>query len=180
MARAENPYTKLPGRGLRRTAFGVTATRCRLWLGTDHLLAVDFTVATEEYRRFYFRDIEAFVIRQTKSRAISNWVLGVLLALTAGPFLIVWYSDRTTGLLVASISIAIFWSIFIAINTLRGATCQTHIRTAAQTEFLPTLGRLPVARKVLVRLQPLIVAAQGQATLEELAAAPWMGAGGGS
>jgi hypothetical protein len=175
MARAENSYTKLAGQGLRRTAFGLSATRCRLWLGTDHLLAVDYTIATEEYRRFYFRDIESFIIRKTMNQMMWNWVMGVLLVLTAGPFLIGWFSERSTGLLVTSICVAIFWAIFLAINTFRGATCQTYIRTAAQTEQFPSLGRLPVARKVLARLQPLIVAAQGQATPEELAAAPWIG-----
>jgi len=174
MARAAKLYTKLAGRGLRRTAFGLTATRCQLWLGADHLLTVDYTIATEEYRRFYFRDIEAIVIRRTAGRQMWNWILGVLAVLTAGPFFIGWFSERSTGLLVTSVCIATLWLVFIAINSLRGATCQAHIRTAAQTEQLPSLGRLPVARKALARLQPLILAAQGEATPEELAAAPWM------
>jgi hypothetical protein len=114
-----------------------------LWLGADHLLAVDSTLATEEYRRFYFRDIEAIVIRQTAQRQIWNWVLVVLLLLMAGPFFFAWLSARDGTFLAASIGCALFWLVFIAINTLRGATCQTHIRTAAQTEQLPSLGRLP-------------------------------------
>ena len=174
MARATNPYTKLAGRGLRRTALGLSGARCQLWVGDDHLLVVDFTIATEEYRRFYFRDIEALVIRRTANRQVLNWIMGVLAVLTAAPFFIGWLSERSTGLLVSSIGVVLFWLIFIAINSLRGATCQTHIRTAAQTEQLPTLGRLPVARKALARLQPLILAAQGETTPEELAAAPWM------
>jgi hypothetical protein len=174
MARAANPYTKLARRGLRRVAFGLTATRCQLWLGADHLLAVDSTIATEEYRRFYFRDIEAIVIRCTADRKVWNWIMGVLAVMTVAPFFIGWRSNGITGLLVTSICLTIFWSVFIAINSLRGATCQTHIRTAAQTEQLPSLGRLPVARKALARLQPLILAAQGEAPREELAAAPWM------
>ena len=177
MARTPNPYTKLPGRGLRRVAVAISATRCRLWLAADHLLAVDFTIASEDYRRFYFRDIEAFVIRRTARRQVWNWVFLVLILLTAGPFSIgVAHRRASGGFLIAALSIAAFWLAFILINTLRGATCQTHIRTAVQFEQLPSLGRLPVARKVLARLQPLIVAAQGAATPEELAAAPWMAA----
>ena len=33
MARPPAPYTRLPGGGLRRVAFGLSATRCRLWVG---------------------------------------------------------------------------------------------------------------------------------------------------
>ena len=176
MAATANPYIKLPGRGLRRVAVAVSATRCRLWLAPDHLLAVDFTVASEDYRRFYFRDIEAFVLRRTAVRQVWNWVFLVLALLTAGPFLIGWRGEGSGGLLIAALSIAAFWLAFILINTLRGPTCETHIRTAVQFEQLPSLGRLPVARKVLARLQPLIVAAQGAATPEELDAAPWTAA----
>ena len=174
MAATTPIYTKLPGRGLRRATFAVSTTRCRLWLGADHLLAVDSTIASEEYRRFYFRDIEAFIIRRTPRRQVWNWVLAVLILISAGPFVLAWRSEGEGGYMVAAISIAAFWLIFLLVNSLRGATCQTHIRTAVQTEQLPSLGRLPAARKVLARLQPLIIAAQGAATPEEIATAPWM------
>jgi hypothetical protein len=182
-AASTTPYIKLPGRGLRHPMFAfanaaraVSATRCRLWLGPDHLLSVDSTIASESYRRFYFRDIEAFIVRRTVRRQVWNWVLLVLILISAGPFAIAWRSDGEGGFLVAAICIASFWLVFMLINTLRGATCQTHIRTAVQLERLPSLSRLPVARKVLARLQPLIIATQGAATPEELATAPWMSA----
>jgi energy-converting hydrogenase Eha subunit C len=174
MADTPTTYTKLPGRGLRRSVFAISATRCRLWLAPDHLLAVDYTVASEEYRRFYFRDIEAFIIRRTARRQVWNWILLALILFTTGPFVIAWRSQGEGGLLIAAIGFATFWLLFLLANTLRGATCQTHIRTAVQMEELPSLARLPAARKVLARLQPLIVAAQGAATPDELTAAPWM------
>jgi hypothetical protein len=171
-------YTKLPGRGLRRSVFAVSATRCRLWLAVDHLLAVDYTIASEEYRRFYFRDIEALIIRRTAHRQVWNWILLFFLLATAVPFFIAWRFAGHGGLLIASLSFAAFWLLFIIINSARGATCQTHIRTAVQNEQLPSLSRLSAARKVLARIQPLIVAVQGEATPEELGAAPWMAADG--
>ena len=180
-------YQKLPGRGVRHKPWYALCflapiillgiTRCRLWLGLDHLLAVDCTISSEEYRRFYFRDIEAVIIRRTAARQVWNWVLIALILLTAGPFVLAWRSEGSGGLLITAMIIAAFWGIFLLVNSLRGATCKTHIRTAVQIEELPSLGRLPVARKVLARLQPLIVAAQGAATSEELAAAPWMAGG---
>src|SRR5260221_457977 len=84
------PVSICARRGVRRVAFGVSATRCQLWLGTDHLLAVDHTLTAEEYRRFYFRDIEAFVIRRTVARQVWNWIMGVLAVLTVVPA--GWYS----------------------------------------------------------------------------------------
>jgi hypothetical protein len=176
MAEKAHPYKKLPGRGMRSSFGFIGVTRCSLWLGEDHLLAVDATIGSEEYRRFYFRDIEAFIIRRTAKRQIVNWVLTALALLTAGPFLLAWSSDRSAGPLVGAIGCALFWLLFILINTLRGATCQTHIRTAAQVEELPSLNRVPVARKTLARMQPQIISAQGHATPEELVAAPWIAA----
>lgn len=187
MARPPNPYTKLPGRGLRKSTFAVSATRCRLWLAADHLLSVDFTVASEEYRRFYFRDIEAFIVRRTAQRQIWNWVLLGLALLTAGPLFAWFIAEQKKGaawsfagessgqLIAASVALA-FWLLLILINTLRGPTCRVHVRTAVQCEPLFSLGRLGVARKVLARIRPLIAAAQGAATPEEYAAAPWIAA----
>lgn len=175
MAAESISYTKLPGRGLRRALIAVTATRCRLWLGPDHLLAVDSTVASESYRRFYFRDIEAFVIRRTSGRQIWNWALLAGALITAGPFVAFWYtSGGSTTPLAVAVFIAALWLSFILINTFRGPTCQTHVRTAVQLEHLPSLGRLPVADKVLAIVRPVIEEAQGRMTGEEYAAAPWV------
>jgi hypothetical protein len=168
-------YTQLPGRGMRR-AIAIAATRCRLWLGPDHLLAVDATTASEEYRRFYFRDIEAFVIRRTRGRAIANSILLFLALITVGPLLYFGRTEGSAGWLGAAMGFGALWTVLALINTLRGATCETKVRTAVQLEQLPSLGRLPIARKVLARLAPLITEAQGAATLEELSTAPWMSA----
>jgi hypothetical protein len=179
MARVQNPYKKFGPPGSRRTFFAVSGTRSRLWLGEDHLLLVESTMTSEEYRRFYFRDIEAIVIRRTIAGLVWNWVLGGLLVATVGPFLLAWNSDRTTpGYLITAGVLALFWGVILLVHVLRGPSCQTHIRTAVQTELLATLARVPAARKALARLQPLILGAQGQATPDELAVAPWMAARG--
>lgn len=173
MARPPNPYTRLPGRGLRKSAFAVTATRCRLWLASDHLLALESTVASEEYRRFFFRDIEALVIRKTAGRLIWNWLFFLLGFLTTAPLLYGWRQSGDGGFVVGAIACAILWSALMLYNTLRGAACVTSIRTFVQLEELPSLGRLPVARRVLARIRPLIEAAQGGLTAEEVNEAPW-------
>jgi len=162
MADAPIPYIKLPGRGVRRGFLALAAGRCSLFRGPDHLLAVERTIATEAYRRFYYRDIEAFIVRQTARRRNANIVLAILALVCGGPFF--WAATQNAepgGWIVAGSSFGGLWLVLAFINTLRGPTCETHVRTAVQLEALPSLGRLRVARRVLGILQPTIDEAQG-------------------
>ena len=54
------------------------------------------------------------------------------------------------------------------VNLIKGPTCNCYLRTAVQIKELPSLSRLKRARKVLARLRPLITAAQGALTPEEI------------
>jgi hypothetical protein len=165
---AANPkeYQRLPGRGIRRQGFlsvAVTARRARLWLGQNHLLLVEAQWCTEYYRRFYFRDIQAVIIRKTDSGKYTNLVLGIIA--------LIFFS----GAVIATDGWQIAWGIltatlvfFLLVNALSGPTCVCHLRTAVQTEEMPSLRRLRRARKVMARVRPLIAAAQGQLTPEEI------------
>src|SRR5438477_3941842 len=77
MPRDEKAYRRLPGREAGLLSYS------RLWLGPDHLLLARTTFFSEEYKRFYFRDIQAFVIRKTNRHRIWGWILSVLVALCA-------------------------------------------------------------------------------------------------
>jgi hypothetical protein len=66
------------------------------------------------------------------------------------------------------LSIAGFFSLVAVINSLYGPTCVCHVKTAVQTDELPSLRRLRQARNVLARLQPLITEPQGQLKPEEI------------
>src|SRR5262249_54585927 len=70
----EKTYQSLPGRGRRSgfVSFGIASGWCSLWLGPDHLLAVDSKNYQEEYKRFYYRDIQAFIARRTKRVLAMN------------------------------------------------------------------------------------------------------------
>ena len=52
----------------------------RLYLGSDHLLAVEGNYR-ESYRRFFFRDIEAIVYRNTRRGLILNLFCGLVIVL---------------------------------------------------------------------------------------------------
>jgi hypothetical protein len=62
------------------------------------------------------------------------------------------------------------FAILLLVNNLSGATCACQIRTAVQTEELPSLRRVTQTRKVLDKIRPLIAAAQGQLTTGEVSA----------
>jgi hypothetical protein len=136
--------------------------RVSLWLGPDHLLSVESTGYWEDYKRFYFRDIQAVIIRGTKRRTVWNAVLtGPLVIFLAG--LLASATPRSH-----SLTAIITWSILsalvvvpFALNNILGPACATQLRTAVQTEDLPSLCRLRQTRRILERIRPLIVQAQG-------------------
>jgi uncharacterized membrane protein len=141
-------------------------TRPSLWLGPDHLLALERTIGSERYRRFYLRDIEAIIIRRTARRAAFNYALFVLVVISALPA--VQFGSESRGALVSSGVVVGLWLLLAFVNTLRGASCDTRIRTAVQIEPLPSLGRLPAVEKTLARIRPLIEQTQGTLGREAL------------
>ena len=149
----------------------LSMTRSSLWLGDDHLLLVASTGYSETYKRFFFRDIQAFTVCKTKTRLVWNWILGILLtvsALIVGA--IAYDSGETTGALVAAGVEVVIFGIPLLLNNLFGPSCACQIRTAVQTEDLPSLCRVRKTQKIMNRIRPLIIAAQGQLTGDEVSA----------
>jgi hypothetical protein len=159
-------YIKLsPAR--RQSGFSVVSvTRSHLWLGSDHLLCVESEGFNESYRRFYFRDIQAITLRRTPRALILGLITGCLTALFALAALAI--SDPVGKWFFAIL--AMLCGIPFLINLISGPTCTCQLRTAVQTEDVPSLGRVRRARKVLNRIRPLIAAAQGQLTAEDVTA----------
>jgi hypothetical protein len=169
---SEKEYRKLPGSG-RRGGFITVAfiqARCSLWLGKDHLLAVDRHGQQENYKRYYYRDIQAVVTRRTRGASAQNAVLFILLVLFASLIFVAGPNGRILVSVLAGCT-----AVFLALNFWRGPTCVCQLITAVHTEELPSLGRLKQARKVIDRLRQPVEAAQGALTpemLAEAAAAP--------
>lgn len=125
-----------------------------LWLAPDHVMQLTSTGYTESYRRFYLKDIQAIFLVRTERRLYWHLVWGVIVGIA----LLIALENHATALAYAVILAAgampMFW------NHLLGPTCYGVIVTAVQTDRVPSLARLPRSRKVLVRLDPLIEAAQ--------------------
>ena len=149
MAERPKEYRRLPG------ARNWLVVKVTLWLGRDHLLLVSSHRFSEDYRRFYFRDIQAILLRRTRHRQVWTWALsavgaGVLLGMTA-------FGASAFSLAVTGGA----WLLALLANWLRGPTCACHIQTAVQTEPLPSLHHLRNADRVIRRLRPRVDAAQG-------------------
>jgi hypothetical protein len=131
-------------------------------MGKDYLLHVVNRGYTEDYRRFYYRDIQAILMRQTRVGFILKIVLGLfagtnLLFLALGRF--VWSWDAV-ALLPLAIS-AGFWSLCFLAEVAAGPTCVCHLRTAVQFEKLPSLFRVRKAKKAIAIMRNRIENAQG-------------------
>src|SRR5437667_8712345 len=117
-SKTNSNYRRLGGQGATLTYYA------RLYLGPDHLLQAASTGYSETYKRFYFGDIQAILIR--KNAMWLFWMLfwllpAVVLALAAlasdgGMAIVLW--SITGGLLLG-----------LMINILLGPTCVCHIRT---------------------------------------------------
>lgn len=153
--RSRNGYHYLPGRG---KTFWIVHS---LWRGPDHLLAVASTPASEDYRRFYFSDIQAIVIRKTASGDIAKIIGLVASALLVWP--LVWDILDDSPLSLWWIPLVMMLAIFL-IQWFQGPTCKVHIQTPVQVEQLPSLNRLKQAERVVRELMEPIREAQGLST----------------
>jgi len=166
----DSTYQRLTRDRIPRQFAVVTASRISLWLGNDHLLLVESNGFTETYKRFYFRDIQAVTLQETTRRTVWNAVLAV-------PMAICLIGILASSLPSANVPAMITWSIFVvilaipfAVNNVRGTACVCQLRTAVQTEDLGSLSRVRQAQKVLEKIRPLLVGAQGQLTAAEVSA----------
>ena len=161
---AAREYTKLTPARQRRGFAVISSSRSNLWLGQDHLLCIETEGYTEGYKRFYFRDIQAITLRRT----IRAQVIGIISGSLTGVFaLVTLVADANATKFTFGIFAGVCATPFI-LNLILGRTCACQLRTAVQTEDVPSLSRVRRTRKVMARLRPLIAAAQGQLNVEEI------------
>lgn len=147
MARAAKKYHKLAKTG------GLFAYYS-LWQGTDHLISVEANMTSEDYRRFYFRDIQAITVQKTGMSHVYSFLFGLpcVLALTVGTL-----GDTTELPWLIFSALA---GLLLAVNLLRGPTCVCHIRTAVQSVRIRAFVRMRRLNRVLDQILPLIAESQ--------------------
>jgi hypothetical protein len=133
-------------------------------MGDDHILAVDNNGFSEDYKRFYFSDIQTIITRKTRRGTTWSIVLALIIACSLMGALFLEKEPARIFFWVFSGSCL----VLLFINILRGPTCICHIMTAVQEDQLPSLNRLRVARKVIGKLRLAIERVQGTLGSEEI------------
>ena len=124
-------------------------------MGQDHLLHIATGIFVEEYKRFYFRDIQSLTIHKSKSWIVVNTVLAVLVVGFAS--LTVAFDDLER--IIAGI-ITITWIMILVVNYIRGPGCVCYIQTAVQRQKLRSISRINKAQKIMNSLKPIILTSQ--------------------
>jgi hypothetical protein len=148
MTPTQATYWKLPGTGRK------LLRKATLWLSSDHILAVDSHRFTEEYKRYYFKDIQAIIVTQiaaTTDRTIDLAVIIVLVFLA----LVAWRIESRGTAIVTGLLL-----IGYMIHKSLGPMCACHLITAVSSDKLPSLNRVRTAQKALRIIQPLVEQAQ--------------------
>lgn len=169
MPRAPKEYQRLPGRGTQVEGgrwIAVTRALCTVWMARDHLLLISRGGYTEHYKRFYFRDIQAVIIRKTAASFVGNIVLTIL---ALGAILLAAAVQDIAARIVWAIIGGLF-AFFTLLSLWRGSSCVTHIKTAVQTEHLAAWNRMRAARKGMAMIRPRLLEAQGELPPQELKA----------
>ncbi len=162
MARIKE-FVKLPGR--RIFSFGLA--RNSLWLGKDHLLHVINRGYAEEYRRFYYRDIQAILVRETSTGKMLSLILGMIAAVSLFFLALGWFVWKWETFALIPMAIATFlWLVLFLVQIASGPTCVCHLRTAVQFEQLPSLRRIRPAQKAIAMLRHRVEMVQGPFAVE--------------
>ena len=154
MDRKARIYKKMPGRW--RAAF----TRRTLWQGPDHLLWVEKTMMQEHYRRFYFKDIQAVIVRRNQRQHLWTLFWGLLVLVTGSLALPSVETPELPEFFVPAF-FTLLWSIGLLINFFMGPCCEFYLQTAVQLERLSNMVRARAALKVADRIKGLAEKAQG-------------------
>jgi len=162
MASKVKEYQKLPG-----VKKGFLVGKYSLWQGRGHLLYIFSRFGAEDYKRFYFNDIQAIITRKTILGKIQNIIMGCFMLMFLLP--VFFFDGGWTGFYGVAGGLTF---IFLLINLYKGPTCETKLLTAVQTERLQSLSRLKTACRVMDRLRPHIQHAQGVLKSEDLVKPP--------
>ena len=153
MAEERNNYRPFPGNAALYWP--------KLWQGPDHVLLQARFNFVEQYRRFFFRDIQAVIIRRTPGAAIRTTWISILLGFLVVLNLI---TGGHAGVLAASGALV----LMLVVNLALGPTCRCHLKTATYLQPLYSLKRMNRAMAFVEALRPLVDDAQGTLTDEEI------------
>ncbi len=154
-----NRVARMKYKRLARNRTGL-GKRHSLWLADDHLLAVESTGYSEDYTRYYLKDIQAITARLTAAGKAWNAVLSLAGAVVLY-HLVTGIADGSAPATAASVFFAVPVCALLVANIIQGPTCKCHILMPLGVRELPSVGRVKTLEKLLTRIRPLIGRYQG-------------------
>ena len=120
-------YTKLSGK--QRDLSGYK----QLWLGEDHILLVQSSRFTEQYRKFALSDIQAIVVTSQPTAVSLRAMMAILMAMLLGGALL----TDSNGLKIALALFAAIPFVILVSDMARGPRVACRLCTEVSAELLP-------------------------------------------
>ena len=133
-----------------------------MWEGVDHVLCVKGTRFNEEYRRFYYGDIQAFLVENRARAGSWGWWTVLLVVLAISVTAAVENDPPRSWIALVVVSVVVLIRLEISLRR----SCRCSIQTAVSREPLPSLFRRSAAAAAIGRLQTRITAEQGDLPAE--------------
>jgi hypothetical protein len=134
-----------------------------MWMAPDHLLIVKQIGCSEEFKRFYFSDIQAIVIMRSQKYVLWALVLPVIALFMIGFISSLDNPAFLEGLLGVTL---VFW----VVHLVKGPTCTCWIQTGINKEKLPMFSRVSAANKFWRRIERELHEVQGRFDLAAMEA----------
>lgn len=154
MKKKQKLYTKLPG--VTHRNFG----KHTLWQGKDHLLLMYSNGMSEDYKRFYYKDILGIVITKTRKAAVTSSIILSLFLLTSFFSWKIWAHNQEPASAFLGVTAFVFLAFLLSL-IIKGPSCECRIITAVQNENLKAVTLIRQAKKLMAILKPIILEAQG-------------------
>ena len=129
-----------------------------LWLGSDHVLSVRSMRYLEEYRRYYYRDIQALMVREGPRPWFPGWLWFAFAGLALASVL---FTVTRTLFFAQAFEAALFALCCLVLYQSIANGCYCYVVTAVATEELTGVRTKSGARKAKAAILERIAAAQG-------------------
>jgi len=149
----------------RWTPLSVGFGTSSLWTAEDHLLLVKSNGYSEEYLRFFFTDIKAVIVYQTR---FGFWV-NVFCLIWIGIFLLLGAIIDGGDLFWGFVAIAGVPFILLVVNWILGPTAKAVIETESNTDEILLSGRYRRSLRLLADINSRVQLQQGSFNRLELA-----------
>lgn len=128
-----------------------------LWLHDDHILSVRNMRFTEEYARYYYKDILAIQVRRAPRFSCP---IALLCGVVVFGLLALIFSNRTPHYIGAFGAIALL--VLVAYNAYLTLfqSCRCHLVTAVSTDQIPGLFRISATRRAVAQISERVLPAQ--------------------